>query len=687
VTATTSASDDLTEFLDLPDRFRSGIRGGTVDPVFGRDGTRFTYLDADGVAWSVDPDAGTRTRADPSDPPPVSAVELERRRRAVPRAIRPLYVPIGSLKATEVPSPDGEFLLGELGHDLALRAVIDDRTSRLTTDGEEGRPWQVDGGVWWAAGVAWSPDSLRIAAVRKDVRACVRLPLVSWLQTDEQVDLVPYVKAGGPMPRMSAGVIDVRSREVRGVELPGEDDQLLVPVGWRHDGAEAYFLTTDRRRRYLRLYAADAVTGAARLVCEETQPTFVVGIRDIERFSPAMILGDDERVLWYSERDGWRHLYLYGTDGTEIGRVTSGEFEVLRVLGVDAGTETVFVTAHSDPTRPYDVHVCRVGLDGSGFRQLTTAPGAHDATLAPSGRYLVDTHSAIDRAPSTDLLSVDGATVMTLAAADVTGHADLRLPTVEPFTALAADGVTELHGVLYLPPGFDPARSYPVVEYQYGGPQVAVHPVAFAQIVGQFDLALALASEGYVVYTVDGRGTTERGKTFQDVVHGRFHDYHVEDHAHVLRQLLARHPFMDPARVGITGLSWGGYSTVRSLLLAPELYRVGVAICPVYDIHDQNAFAIEPYMGLPVDRPAAYAAGSSLAIADRLEGRLLMIQGTADVNATFSATMKMCEALARAGKPYDLAVLPGADHEFLAAGEHHVRYVRAATLRYFRDHL
>jgi dipeptidyl aminopeptidase/acylaminoacyl peptidase len=278
---------------------------------------------------------------------------------------------------------------------------------------------------------------------------------------------------------------------------------------------------------------------------------------------------------------------------------------------------------------------------------------------------------------------MDGTRLLTLSCADVSGLDELELPRVEPFTVPAADGVTELHGVLYLPPGFDPAGSYPVIESQYGGPQAVVHPVTFAGGVDQ----MAYARAGFVVVTVDGRGTPARGKAFQDVAYGRFHEYHVEDHAHALRQLLERTPFMDPDRVGVVGGSWGGYGAVRLLLLAPDLYKVGVAMCPVYDFDDHTATAIEPYMGLPADRPDAFRAGSSIAMADRLEGRLLIIHGTSDVNATFSATMKMCEALARADKPYDLVVLPGADHGFRAGDLDQNRYVRAATIRYFLEHL
>ncbi len=661
--------------LDFGERYHAAIVGGRVDPVFHEDGSRFHFADGDAV-WEVDPSSGARSAY---VEPALSAWEAERRSRAVPRNVRGGFL-AGDPGPFEVPAPDGRLFLGELDHDLAIRDVVDDRTRRLTEDGVEDDAWDVVGAVW-------SDDSLRVAATRKDTRGCHKIPVVSWLRTEEQVVSRPFTRVGCARPLTTGAVIDVRTSAVLEVALPGEHDQTVQPAGFRHDGREAYFLATDRRQKYLRLYAVDVQTGATRLVCEETQDTFIIGIGQAERFAPELILDGDERLLWYSERGGWRHLYLYGTDGTELGRVTSGAFEVVKVLGVHG--EAVLLTARSDPERPYDVHLCRVQLDGSGFRQLTAEPGVHDPVLSPSGRFVVDRHSSLDRPHATDLLTADGALVARLAEADVSGLAQLDFVPPEAFTVVAVDGETVLHGVLYKPPGFDPARSYPVIEHQYGGPQSITHPMTFGEPAGDYGvtLGLQLAQLGFVVYTVDGRGTPGRGKAFQDVVYGRFHEYHVEEHAHVLRRLLDRHPFMDRTRIGVTGGSWGGYATVRSMLLEPELYRVGVARCPVYDLDDHMASAIEPYMGLPVDRPEAFRAGSSLALVDGLQGQLLIVHGTSDVNATFSATMKMCAAAARAGKHVGLVVIPEADHGFMAGEISFERYMREALMLHFVEQL
>jgi dipeptidyl aminopeptidase/acylaminoacyl peptidase len=325
-----------------------------------------------------------------------------------------------------------------------------------------------------------------------------------------------------------------------------------------------------------------------------------------------------------------------------------------------------------------------VNLDGSGQRQLTQTRGVHEGIMSPAKTHIINTHSSIERPPATDLLTADGLHVGRLVAADASGVSALNLGEKEPFTALAADGATELYGVIYYPPGFDSTLVYPVIENQYGGPQLAIHQVGFTEPLASSGAptSAALAAQGFIVVTVDGRGTPGRGKAFQDVVFGRFGHYHVEDHAHVLKQLIARHPFMDADRVAVVGRSWGGYQVLRCLLLEPKLYRVGVAICPVFDLEDHLAFAIEPYMGLPADRRSAFEAGSSFAIIDKLEGDLLIIHGTADVNAPISATFKMCEALARQNKPYELVVLPGADHYLRNTDLSHWRYMHDRIIQF-----
>ena len=483
------------------------------------------------------------------------------------------------------------------------------------------------------------------------------------------------------MPRTELHVVDVLAKTAVPVDLGEEDHQLFV-IGWTPDGSELLFLRMSREFKKLDLMAADPNTGAARVVLEETQDTFIKGIASNPGWTQLFtLLPDGERFLWISERDGWDHLYLYNLDGTLIRRLTDGEFPVLGVTSVDPEEGWVYFTAHAEE-RVYDTHLYRVGLDGKGFTRLTEATGQHAVAFSPSKQYFIDIHSTVARAPTTELRAADGRLIRTLYTADTDALADLRWSPPEEFIVKADDGETELHGVMYKPHDFDPRRRYPVLDYIYNGPQTTWVPRTFTD--GRGVRAAALAQLGFITFLVDGRGTTERGKAFQDVVYLEFGSHEIPDHVATLKQLGGERAYMDLGRVGIFGGSWGGYMTVRAMLTAPHVYHAGVATNGVMDHYDHMAYAIEPYMGLPQNNPTAYEASSSHPYADKLEGKLLLIHSTSDVNATFSATMKIVESFVRAGKPYDLVVFPEQNHWPAGASQ---RYYMEASRRYFQEHL
>jgi dipeptidyl aminopeptidase/acylaminoacyl peptidase len=254
---------------------------------------------------------------------------------------------------------------------------------------------------------------------------------------------------------------------------------------------------------------------------------------------------------------------------------------------------------------------------------------------------------------------------------------DLRPNPPEEFTVKAADGKTDLYGVLYKPFDFDPSKKYPVLDSIYAGPQTTWVPRRFtADPRGQ-----AFAHLGFIVFVVDARGTPDRGKAFQDVVYMNFGRNEIPDHVATLKQLAAARPFMDLSRVGVFGGSWGGYFAIRALLQAPDVFHVGVAMAPVTDLRQVNH---DLYMGRPEDNKEGYDFGSNLLLAGKLKGHLLLMHGTADLNAPFTATIQMIDALVEAGKPYDLIVLPEQTHRPEGRS---VMYSMDAQKRYLVDHL
>jgi dipeptidyl aminopeptidase/acylaminoacyl peptidase len=286
------------------------------------------------------------------------------------------------------------------------------------------------------------------------------------------------------------------------------------------------------------------------------------------------------------------------------------------------------------------------------------------------------------RPPVTELRDAEGELLLTLAEGDISELEAAGWIPPEEFVVKADDGETDLYGILYKPPGFDHAQRYPVIDFIYAGPFTTMVPHSFAPRSYVWLRAMMLAQAGFVTFVVDCRGTTERGKAFQDASYGRIGQIEIPDHVATLRQLAAERPWIDMERAGITGASWGGYFALRGMLTAPDVFRVGVAMAPG-DLTESPPIN-EPYMGLPEDNPEGYAAGSNPALAGKLEGRLLIMHGTADVNAPFSTSMRMAAALIRAGKLHDMAVFPQADHYFQGPN---MRYVNECLFSYFKEHL
>ncbi len=717
--------------------FSSYVTGGSIEPHWMVDGSSFWYAEGvpdNTVIWKVDPTANTKNvlfdtarqrqalaellgHEPPNQGLPFdkfnfvdeseAAVEFtvenigfilqldnyaitrastlseEEEMRLAPRAVRKglfaHWPPV-----MEVLSPDRQWFASVTEHNLTLRSTHDARSVQITNDGIKDFEWDVEG-------AKWSPDSFRLAVTKVNYCNVPRIPIVHWTGRTEEVEWMRWRKAGKPLPQTELYIVDIRSKRKVRVDTGEELDQYIEIVGWRPDGSELLFLRTDRTLKRMFLMAANPTTGTVRVILTETQKTFVIGLQvyyvEWTKFlRPFTWLDDGKRFIWMSERDGWNHLYLYDMDGTLIRQLTTGNFPVVEVIAVDEKAGWVYCTGHGDKQRPYDTHLYRVDLDGKRFTRLTEATGRHDTQFAPSKKFFLDTHSSLDRPPVVELRRADGALLQTLSEANIGALRNLRWKPPETFVVKAADRETDLYGVLYKPFNFDPDKKYPVIESIYAGPQMTFVPATFTDwgvIYPQ-----ALAQLGFVVFQVDGRGTPDRGKAFQDVVYGNFGRHEIPDHLATLKQLAEERPYMDLSRVGILGHSWGGYFAIRAMLLAPDVYHVGIASAPAVAMSDFSR-SIEPYMGLPQNNKEGYEYGSNLLLAGNLKGKVLLIHGTSDDDVPFSATMKMVDAFTREGKPYDLIVLPEQTHAIgsgIAAGPPR-HYLREAIRRYFQEHL
>jgi len=711
--------------------FPSYVEGGSIQPHWMADGSSFWYAEgasANTVVYKVDPAANTKgplfdtarlrralAEALGHEPPyqglpfpeftfldaeeavkftaeekefilpldtytitPAPAVSEEEKNRLTPQASAslPWY--------EEVLSPDGRWIATVKDYNLWLKSTEDGSEVQLTSDGIKDYEW------WLGASplsgqdmVTWSPDSSTLAIKKVDYRRAPKIPQVEWLGLREEVKWANFDrKPGLPIAQAELFLIDIRSGKRVRVDVGDEPEQRMFLVQWSPDGSELLFFRTGSYRPNLVLMATDATTGSTRVVLvEERSVRFrTTGAKPGE--TPFTLLEDGKRFLWLSGRSGWRHLYLYTLSGDLIRPVTQGQFPVERVVRVDETTGWVYFTARDDAERLYDTHLYRVNLEGNGFTRLTEAPGEHEISFAPSGQFFLDTHSSVDRPPAVELRRADGKLLRTLATADVAALKELLWTPPEEFVVKAADGKTDLHGVLYKPFDFDPGKKYPVI--------LDAYPAARSFLGGGGRESApvwhqAMTQLGFIVFNVDVRepALSWRGGEFDRVTAGTIGRYEVSDYVATLTGLAAERPYMDLSRVGVIGLSYGGYHAIRAMLQAPDVFHVGVAVAAITDSYGHPNFYV---LGSPEGNKEAFEEASNLSLAGNLKGKLLLVHGTHDTSVPFSHVMKMVDALTRAGKPYDLLVLPGWGHWYPDT-EVWERYRLEAYRRYFQEHL
>ena len=636
-------------------------RGGCIVPAWSDDSASLFFGDGEGRK-RVDRATGERT-ADRA-PPPSAAPEMW---------MRGGY--IGPMPTFEAPCPDGRWLASIRDGEIFVRSADDTESRSLTHGATDDLSWDIEAPRWRVSpGLLtdtislspWRPDGAALFACRRDISGVFRIPTIYWLGKLERVEFTPFEKAGARIDRYYPHIVPLDGDPVP-IAIDEIEDRYIQLLGWRPDGSEVLLIAYDRDMRRVQIIAADGATGAARTLLTETSDTFLRIQHDtLLSGAHGFTLLPDGGFLWLSAADGWNHIYRYAADGGLVGKLTDGAWPVHDIVqaGVDGH---VYFTAGHDAARPYDVHVCRVPLDGGAAERLTDLPGIHRPQFAPDGCVFVDVHSGVDRPWASDLRASDGRLIARLDAMDITSLEAVGYVAPEEFTVLAADGKSELWGVLYKPADFDPAKRYPLVEHIYGGPQI----VATARHFSVFDrparnLPWALAQRGYIVVALDARGTPGRGKAFQDVVYGAWGVNELADHAAAIRQLAERHAWIDADRVGIMGHSWGGYFSTLALMQAPDLYKVAVSSSPGY--RPWESILYEPYLGLPATRAAAYDRADLTQRAGELRGDLLLVAGTSEYGPVSDA-MKMSRALMEAGVQHEFAVLPGEGHAYLGAAE------------------
>ncbi|RSD13164.1 S9 family peptidase [Amycolatopsis eburnea] len=614
-------------------------------------------------------------------------------------ACTPVEAPVSAAPG-ESRSPDGRWTVFVRDHNLWVR----DETgaeSALTHDGSADNAYATETTFWQhrsimrkAGAVAppvvlWAPDGAKLVTHRIDEREVGLLHLVESAPEGGGRPVshaYRYAMAGEEnQPMLHLVVVDLERRTVTPSDAEPFYASFRSPLAWDRawlsaDGGTLFYLDPGRFYLRLRLIAVDLATGRSRVVVEETGQTRVEPNQMI--FQPPLVrtLANGE-VLWYSQRDGWGHLYRYSASGVLVNQVTKGAWAVREIVHVDEDDGVVFFTAAGlVDADPYVRQLCRAELDGSGFTRLTGDLDDHVVQAAPSGRYLVDTASLADRPPVAVVRDRTGKVVVELERADVSALERAGWTPPERFRVKAADGTTDIYGLLWRPYGFDPQRRYPVVDRIYPGPHSQHAPPGFDNTgTGDFE---AYAALGFAVVSVDGRGTPGRDKEFHDLSYGHIDDFGgLDDHVAAITELGSRYPWLDTGRVGITGNSAGGSASVRAVLAYPEFYRVAIGVSGCHDPRLQLPWWGEVYQG-PYE-PERYLRCVNAELAGNLRGKLLLIHGELDDNALPYQTLGLVDALIEANKDFDLLMVPGAGHTMF----HREAYVTRRKWDYFVRHL
>ncbi|MFC7673908.1 DPP IV N-terminal domain-containing protein [Mycolicibacterium sp. GCM10028919] len=536
--------------------------------------------------------------------------------------------------------------------------------------------------------VSWSPDSTRILVHRLDQRDLPELVLVESAPHDGGRPVEH--RSRYPMPgeeaqaTMSWTVLDVAERTI--VRQQGEPMTVTHPTAiaypwWTGKSGDAvHFLQQSRDARTLELRRLDPTSGETTTLVHETGETRVDPTPQLGE-PPMVRVLDSGEVLWWSQRDGWGHLYLYSADGRQVTQVTMGQWLVRNVLWVDEDHRQVwFVAGGLLEHDPYVRQICRINLDGSGFTRLTNDHLDHDAVSPPEGGYLVDRASTSSQPPRSVVLDGDGQVLVELEAPGAAELEVLGWSAPERFRATAADGKTPIYGLLWRPHGFDPQRRYPVIEHIYPGPQNFRAGPSFNEM--HYGEPEAYAALGFSAVATDGRGTAGRSKAFHDHSYGDLGNAGaLDDHVAAIRELGHRYPWLDTRRVGITGQSAGGFAAARALLTYPDFYRVAVAVSGNHDNAVNLTMWAEHYHG-DVSAEGLQAI-SNVPLAANLKGKLLLIHGELDDNAYPYNTMRLADALIKADKDFDMVLIPGVEHALI--GRMHYLYRR--TWDYFVRHL
>lgn len=582
-----------------------------------------------------------------------------------PAAPQPHWMVVDDEKnGSPVTSPDGKYVAFIKNDNVYVREISTGKEKQLSIDGTLSN--------YYSSYIQWSPDSKSVVSCR--IRP-IEKRYVYYVESSPSDQLQPklhkqeYAKPGDELRFKVPCIFNVETGKalIPSTELFSHQYELLGP-SWNDDSKAVTFEYNERGHKVYRVLEMSATDGSVRTLIEEKEEKYVNYPRIYRNY-----LSDGKRIIWSSERDNYNHLYMYDrATGKPTHQITKGEWYVRGVQYVDEQNEEIYFSANgmNKNEDPYLIHYYKINFDGTGMVELTPEEGMHKCCFSADHKYLVDVYSKVDQAPVAVLRNAsNGKICMNLEKADISALVENGWKAPEVFSAKGRDGKTDIWGVIYRPSNFDPSKKYPIVEYIYSGPGDQYVPKTFSSYNWWMT---SLAELGFIVVQVDGMTTSFRSKEFEEVCYKNLKDAGLPDHIAWIKAAAKKYPYMDIDRVGIFGCSAGGQESTGAVLFHPEFYKAAYSACGCHDNRMDKIWWNELWMGYPVDE--SYSACSNVDNAHLLTRPLMLVVGEMDDNVDPASTMQVVNALIKAGKDFELVVIPGARHTMGDDFGEHKRY-------------
>jgi dipeptidyl aminopeptidase/acylaminoacyl peptidase len=587
----------------------------------------------------------------------------------------------------ESKSPDGKWIAYTKDYNLFIKSTENNQEYQLSSKGEKGYEYASWYG-WYDKMegengerpkrffVSWSPDSKWIGTSIVDTRNAEKMYMLDYsIDSLYKPKLLSYYR-GSPgdttMVHITPVFYNVSSKKEVKTGLPTETHINSVAVEWLENEGELLANYSERGFKKETLKHVNLINGKEETLIEETSET------NIDNFWFRNLEGKG-KIIFLSERSGWRQLYMVDLKTKEIKPITNGSYYVNSIVHTNENNEEIYFLASGKHKEMNPYHQQLYGVDFKGEITLLTPEKAHHiVNFSKDGKHFVDNYSTINIPTRTVLRdSKKGKILAELTKADVSEVASKGWQSPEVFELIAKDGKTTIYGAIWKPTNFDPSKSYPIIDATYTGPHTQVFPKSFDRAFGN----QSLAELGFIVIGVDGLGTSGRSKEFHNHSYKNMEN-NLEDHVLAIKHLSQKYSWINIDKVGIYGHSAGGYDTGRAMLGFPDFYKVGVASSADHDFRMEKAWWPEMYQGWPIDE--TYEKISNITNAENLKGKLLLVHGGLDDNVNPSATFKLAEALVNADKEFDLLILPSQRHGYVGKAR---SYFIKKRWNYFIEHL